>query len=50
MLISYGRHSIDKTDIKSVSKALKSNFLTQGSLVKKFEILLKKNFIQSMQL
>ena len=42
MLISYGRHSIDKTDIKSVSKALKSNFLTQGSLVKKFEILLKK--------
>ena len=42
MLISYGRHSVDKTDIKSVSKALKGDFLTQGSFVKKFEILLNK--------
>lgn len=42
MLISYGRHSIDKNDIKSVTKVLKSNFLTQGPLVKKFESLLSK--------
>lgn len=35
--INYGSHYIDKTDIKEVQKALKSDFLTQGPLQKKFE-------------
>lgn len=36
-MISYGRQSINKSDIESVVKVLKSNFLTQGPLVAKFE-------------
>tara|TARA_B100000029_G_C17585368_1_gene961014 strand:+ start:1453 stop:2598 length:1146 start_codon:yes stop_codon:yes gene_type:complete len=40
-MISYGKQFIDKEDIKSVNKTLKSNFLTQGPLIKKFENSLK---------
>ena len=36
-MISYGKQFIDEEDIKSVNKTLKSNFLTQGPLIKKFE-------------
>ncbi len=42
MLISYGKQHIDNNDIRNVNKVLKSNFLTQGPLVKKFEDSLKK--------
>tara|TARA_B100000795_G_C22802905_1_gene442926 strand:+ start:3557 stop:4696 length:1140 start_codon:yes stop_codon:yes gene_type:complete len=41
-MISYGRQNIDKEDIKSVVKVLKSDFLTQGPIVKKFESRLEK--------
>ena len=41
-MINYGKQSIDVADINSVIKALKSNFLTQGPLVEKFELQLKK--------
>ena len=41
-MISYGKQSIDKEDIDSVVKCLKSNYLTQGPLVKKFELKLSK--------
>ena len=36
-VINYGRHSINKNDIASVLKTLKSDFITQGPEVKKFE-------------
>ena len=36
-MISYGRQFIDKDDIKSVINVLKSDYLTQGPSVKKFE-------------
>ena len=36
-MIPYGKHYIDKEDIKSVVKVLKSKNLTQGPVVKKFE-------------
>ena len=35
--IPYGRQYIDTQDIKSVTRALKSNLITTGSYVKKFE-------------
>ncbi len=41
-MINYGKQSINNNDIKSVVKTLKSNFLTQGPLVEKFELELKK--------
>lgn len=44
MLIPYGKQSIDKTDIKYVLKSLKSEYLTQGPLVKKFESEICKKF------
>ena len=44
MIISYGKQSIDQEDIKQVTKSLKSNYLTQGPLVKKFEKELSNNF------
>ena len=37
MTISYGKQSVNTDDIKSVIKPLRSNNLTQGPLVKKFE-------------
>jgi len=36
-MISYGRQSIDQTDIDSVVEVLKSDYLTQGEMVPKFE-------------
>ena len=36
-MIPYGKHKIDSIDIKSVERSLKSQFITQGPLVKKFE-------------
>ena len=47
-MINYGKHFIDKNDIKSVVDVLKSNFLTQGPKIQEFEIALKKNLEQSM--
>jgi dTDP-4-amino-4,6-dideoxygalactose transaminase len=44
MLIPYGKQSIDKKDIKYVLKSLKNEYLTQGPLVKKFEIAISKKF------
>jgi UDP-4-amino-4,6-dideoxy-L-N-acetyl-beta-L-altrosamine transaminase len=41
-MINYGKQSIDRHDIKSVVRTLKSNFLTQGPLVEKFESQLNK--------
>ena len=35
--IPYGRQYIDDLDIKSVSKALQNDFITQGQIVEKFE-------------
>ena len=40
-MIYYGKQYIDFADIKAVSKVLKSNFLTQGPQVSKFESKLK---------
>lgn len=36
-MIQYGRHSINKDDIESVSEALRSDWLTTGPIVEKFE-------------
>jgi len=36
-MIAYGRQSISRSDINSVKKALKSDYLTTGPLVEKFE-------------
>ena len=41
-MIPYGRHHIDKDDLLAVNKVLKSNFLTQGPLISKFEKLISK--------
>ena len=41
----YSRQKINNTDIKAVEKVLKSDFLTQGPIVEKFE---KKNFLNSL--
>ena len=43
-MINYGRQSIDKKDIQSVVKVLKSDYLTQGPVVKKFETELSTYF------
>lgn len=43
-MINYGKHFIDKKDIKSVISVLKSNFLTQGPKVLEFQEALKKKF------
>ena len=39
-MINYGKQSIDQQDIDAVTKVLKSNFITQGNEVGKFEKLL----------
>ncbi len=36
-MIPYGRQSVGRQDIKNLNKVLKSNWLTQGPLVEKFE-------------
>ena len=41
-MINYGRQFIDKNDLKSVQKTLKSNWLTTGPEVGKFEKLIGK--------
>ena len=41
-MIPYGKQHIDRADIIAVSKALKNEYLTQGSLVEKFEKLISK--------
>ncbi len=43
-MINYGKQSISPEDIESVKKTLKSNFLTQGPVVQKFEKKLSKYF------
>ena len=43
-MISYGKQSIDKSDIDSVLEVLNSDWLTQGPAVEKFEIDLKNYF------
>ena len=40
--IAYGKQSIDSKDIRLVSKSLKSNLITTGNYVEKFEYELKK--------
>lgn len=37
MMISYGRQNINQEDIKAVTEVLRSDFLTQGSVIEKFE-------------
>ena len=43
-MINYNRHHIDKKDINSVVNVLKSDFLTQGKQIYKFEKKLGKFF------
>jgi UDP-4-amino-4,6-dideoxy-N-acetyl-beta-L-altrosamine transaminase len=43
-MINYGKHFIDKKDIKSVVSVLKSDFLTQGPKINEFEKALKSFF------
>ena len=43
-IINYSQHYIDKNDLKSVEKTLKSNFLSQGSETLNFEKALNKFF------
>ena len=43
-MINYGKQFIDKEDISSVIKVLKSDYLTQGPIVKKFESKMNKFF------
>ena len=43
-MISYGKQSIDQSDIDAVVQVLKGDFLTQGPAVKNFEKNLKSYF------
>ena len=43
-MIKYGKHYVDKHDINEVKKALKSDFLTQGPFVEKFQKKILKFF------
>ena len=43
MKIPYGRHHIDKDDLKSVIEVLNSDYLTQGNKVVLFENKIKKS-------
>jgi len=43
-MINYGKQFIDRKDIFAVQKVLKSPWLTQGPLIKKFEFKLKNYF------
>ena len=42
MVLSYSKQFIDKKDIASVSKTLKSNYITTGPEIERFENLIKK--------
>ena len=51
-MINYGRQSIDKKDIQSVVKVLKSDYLTQGPKIEQFEkkvskVMVKRTKIKS---
>ena len=41
-MIPYGKHNINAADIKSVTKVLKSDFITQGKQIEIFEKKIKK--------
>ena len=43
-MLSYGRQSIDQSDINSVTEILKGDWLTQGPITEKFENNLKSYF------
>ena len=43
-VMNYGRHKIDDEDIDAVTKVLRSEFLTTGPLVEKFENVLTRYF------
>ena len=43
-MISYGRQSIDQSDINAVVNVLKGNWLTQGPAVETFENDIKNYF------
>ena len=43
-VMNYGRHKIDDKDIDAVTKVLRSEFLTTGPLVEKFENVLTNYF------
>ncbi len=45
-MINYGKHHIDKNDIKTVNEVLRGNFLTQGPVVDLFQKKIK-NFFNS---
>ena len=49
-MIPYSRQLIGSSEVKAVVKTLKSNFLTQGSNLKKFENTLSKNLVQNILL
>ena len=49
-IVNYGKHYVDKKDIKSVIRVLKSNYLTQGPLISKFEKQLKEKLVQNFAL
>ena len=38
-MISYGKQSINKSDIRAVSKVLKSEFITQGNTTVNLKII-----------
>lgn len=42
--INYGRHKVDQADIDAVAEVLRSDFLTTGPLVEKFELALAHYF------
>ena len=44
-MIPYSRQNINNKDILNVIKALKSNILTKGPVVKKFEQQISKKFL-----
>ncbi len=43
-MIPYSRQSIDKNDISHINKVLKSDIISRGKNIDKFEKLLKKKF------
>ena len=43
-MINYGRQYIDSDDVKAVLRVLKSDWLTQGPQIQKFENSLKAYF------
>ena len=45
-IIPYGKQSIYNDDVESVIKVLRSDYITQGPIIEKFENALKKNFIE----